>query len=49
MKNLVIGVFLGLLTASVWNNHVSEGQIERQPASIWAGIGPRFTVDSLQT
>ena len=37
MKNVLVGVLLGFLIASVWNNHVSAGQIERQPAPIWVG------------
>jgi len=37
VKNVLVGVLLGFLIASVWNNHVSAGQIERQPAPIWVG------------
>jgi len=35
MKNLLVGVFLGFLIASIWNNHVQAAQ--REPARIWVG------------
>ncbi len=37
MKNLLVGLFLGLLIASVLNNHVSAAQAQRAPARIWVG------------
>jgi hypothetical protein len=37
MKNLLVGLFLGFLIASVLNNHVSAAQAQRLPARIWVG------------